>query len=344
MCTGCRCAALPKKYLSNGKILFQGATKMCESAAIGYFNRTLAKHGLFMTRAETDILQVNVGLLCNQRCRHCHLDAGPDRTENMDEETASQVVAYAERSGFETIDITGGAPELNPHLEYLVEAFSRNASHTMLRSNLSVLGSDKNAHLIKTLAARRVEIMASFPSVDEMQTDAQRGKGVFHASIKTLQKLNHIGYGHGDNGLVLSLVVNPTGAFLPPSQEQSARRFRDVLQRRWGIVFDHLYSFANVPLGRFRDWLKDSGNFEAYLEKLAVAFNPCAAEGVMCRSLLSVAWDGTLYDCDFNLARGIPMGGRKRVHVSDMPGKPGAGQPIATADHCYACTAGAGFT
>ncbi len=320
---------------------------MFESSKIGSFNRTLARHGLCMTRDRTDILQVNVGLLCNQKCRHCHLDAGPDRTENMDGKTAAQVVAYAERSGFETIDITGGAPELNPHLEYLVEALSQNTSQIMLRSNLSVLGSGKKESLIKKLAAHRVAIGASFPSVDEMQTDAQREDGAFYASIKALQKLNHMGYGrygHGDNGLMLNLVVNPTGAFLPPSQEQSAKRFRDVLQRRWGIVFNQLYSFANVPLGRFRKWLVESGNLEAYLEKLAGAFNPCAVEKVMCRSLLSVAWDGTLYDCDFNIARRIPMGGRKKVHVSEMPGKPETGMPIATADHCYTCTAGAGFT
>lgn len=317
---------------------------MYESAKIGSFNKTLARHGLCITRDRTDILQVNVGLLCNQQCRHCHLDAGPDREENMDGKTAAQVVAYAERSGFETIDITGGAPELNPNLEYLVEALSQNASQIMLRSNLSILSSGRKESLIKKLAAHRVAIVASFPSVDEMQTDAQRGDGAFYASIKALQKLNHMGYGHGDNGLMLNLVVNPTGAFLPPSQEQSVKRFRDVLQRRWGIVFNQLYSFANVPLGRFRKWLVESGNLEAYSEKLAGAFNPCAVEKVMCRSLLSVAWDGTLYDCDFNLAGRIPMGGRKKVHVSQMPGKPEAGMPIATADHCYTCTSGAGFT
>lgn len=317
---------------------------MHEQTKTGRFGKTLDAHGLQMTRGQTDTLQINVGFLCNQKCRHCHLDAGPERKENMDGKTAEAVVAYAERSGFETIDITGGAPELNPHLEYLVRALSQTASQTMLRSNLSLLGSEKKAHLIETLAAHGVTIVASFPSVDEMQTDAQRGNGAFQASIRTLQKLNRIGYGQSETGLMLNLVVNPTGAFLPPSQEQSAKRFRDVLQRRWGIVFNQLYSFANVPIGRFRKWLAESGNLEAYLEKLAGAFNPCAVEGVMCRSLVSVAWDGTLYDCDFNLARRIPMGGRKKVHVSGMPGKPEPGAPIATADHCYTCTAGAGFT
>jgi len=309
-----------------------------------HFNHILKQHNLRMTRKPASILQINVGFLCNQKCRHCHLDAGPGRTENMDRKTAEQVVSYAQRSGFDTIDITGGAPELNPNLEYLVEALSPDGSQIMLRSNLSALGNGQKEHLIQQMASHRVAIAASFPSLDELQTDAQRGDGAFETSVAVLQKLNRLGYGHADTGLSLHLVVNPTGAFLPPAQEQSEKRFREVLQRRWGIVFNQLYSFANVPIGRFRKWLADSGNFDAYMEKLTKAFNPCAVDGVMCRTLLSVSWDGSLYDCDFNLARKIPMGGREKVHVSEMPGKPEAGGPIATADHCYTCTAGAGFT
>ncbi|MCF8111228.1 MAG: arsenosugar biosynthesis radical SAM protein ArsS [Desulfobacteraceae bacterium] len=308
------------------------------------FNKTLGRHNLKLTRGHTSILQINAGLLCNQKCRHCHLEAGPDRKENMDGKTARQVAAYAERGGFDTIDITGGAPELNPHLEYLVDSLSQTASQIMLRSNLSALGRDDKKHLIKKMASRRVTIVASFPSLDEPQTNAQRGDGVFKTSIEVLQKLNHKGYGQKDTGLELNLVVNPTGAFLPPAQEQSAKRFREILQRRWGIAFNRLHSFANVPMGRFRKWLAASGNLEAYMEKLANAFNPCALEGVMCRSLLSVSWDGYLYDCDFNLARRIAMGGGKKVHVSEMPRRPETDAPIATADYCYTCTAGAGFT
>lgn len=316
-----------------------------EQIQMEHFNQTLDQHNLQLTRQETSILQVNVGLLCNQRCRHCHLDAGPDRKlENMDRKTADAVVAYAKRSGFDTIDITGGAPELNPNLPYLVESFAPIASKIMLRSNLSILNKETRDALINLMAAHRVAIVASFPSLDESQTDSQRGDGIFQASIKALQRLNDIGYGQTDTGLELDLVSNPTGAFLPLSQEQSEKRFREVLQKKWGIRFDHLYSFANVPLGRFREWLKTSGNFDTYMERLAKAFNPCAVEGVMCRTLVSVSWDGFLYDCDFNLARGIPMGGRKKVHVSEAPGKPEAGYSIATADHCYTCTAGSGFT
>lgn len=309
-----------------------------------HFSQTLRKHHLQLTRLQTDILQINVGLLCNQKCRHCHLDAGPERQENMDAETAAQVISYARRSGFDTIDITGGAPELNPNLPHLVESLSQTASKIMLRSNLSVLNNGQRDRLIELMASHHVTIVASFPSLDESQTNAQRGDGIFQASIKAMRKLNDMGYGRNGTGLDLNLVVNPTGAFLPPSQEQSEKRFRDVLQKKWGIVFNHLYSFANVPIGRFREWLEASGNFDAYMEKLAKAFNPCAVEGVMCRTLVSVSWDGYLYDCDFNLAGNIPLGGRKRVHVSEMPGKPEPGSPIATADHCYTCTAGAGFT
>ena len=309
------------------------------------FNKTLLEHHLALTRDRTDMLQINVGLLCNQKCRHCHLDAGPDRKrENMDAETAAQVIAYARRCGFETIDITGGAPELNPNLPHLMESLSKCASKIILRSNLSLIHKGRRDRLTELAASYRTAIVASFPSLDEAQTDAQRGRGIFQASINALRKLNDLGYGQNGSGLELDLVVNPTGAFLPASQEQTEKRFREVFQKKWGIRFNHLYGFANVPIGRFRDWLEASGNLEPYLEKLARAFNPCAVAGVMCRTLVSVSWDGYLHDCDFNLARGIFMGGKKRIHVSEMKGKPEPGSPIATADHCYTCTAGAGFT
>ncbi len=310
-----------------------------------HFNKTLDQQNLHLTRQETGILQINVGFLCNQHCRHCHLDAGPDRKlENMDRKTAEAVADFAKRSGFDTIDITGGAPELNPNLPYLVKSLSPIASKIMLRSNLSVLNREEREALINLMATHRVVIVASFPSLDESQADSQRGDGVFQASIEALRKLNELGYGRDDTNLELNLVANPTGAFLPLSQEQSEKRFREVLEKKWGIRFNHLYSFANVPLGRFREWLTDSGNFDAYMEKLAAAFNPCAIDGVMCRTLVSVSWDGYLYDCDFNLARGIPMGGKKKIHVSEITGRPASGSSIATADHCYTCTAGSGFT
>lgn len=307
------------------------------------FRQTLARQALKLERGRTTTLQINVGLLCNQSCRHCHLGAGPDRQENMSTETAEEVIAYAERSGFDVIDITGGAPELNPNIRTLIKQLYSLAPRLMIRSNLSVLNDRERDELTGLLKDRRVVIVASFPSYNEAQSDSQRGKGVFQASIDALRKLNAMGYGQSGTGLELDLVSNPTGAFLPTPQGQMEQRFREVLKKKWGIVFNHLYSFANVPLGRFRQWLLQSGNLESYLQRLASRFNPCAVEGLMCRTLVSVSWDGTLYDCDFNLARDLPLGGT-RTHVSHMEGPPEPGSAIAVGDHCYTCTAGAGFT
>jgi radical SAM/Cys-rich protein len=306
------------------------------------FKATLAQHNLQLTRKITHTLQVNLGFLCNQVCRHCHLDAGPGRKENMAPETVDAVIAYAARSNFETIDITGGAPELNSHLPRLIEEISPHATRLMLRSNLSAL-KNKLPDLVDLLQRHRVAIVASFPSVNMTQSDSQRGEGIFQESLSVLKQLNKIGYGSRESNLILDLVSNPAGAYLPPAQQQTEKRFHQILESRWGIGFNNLYIFANVPLGRFRDWLIKSNNFEIYLSKLSSGFNSCAVEGLMCRSLVSVGWDGYLYDCDFNLARGLPMGGRK-IHISEMAAPPDPGSPIATADHCYTCTAGSGFT
>jgi radical SAM/Cys-rich protein len=307
------------------------------------FRQVLSRQGLKLERKETTTLQINVGLLCNQICRHCHLAAGPGRKENMTAETVEQVIAYAERSRFETIDITGGAPELNPNISLLIDGLSRLRSRLMFRSNLSALYDGKRDDLMALLRDRGVVIVASFPSLNEAQADSQRGEGVFQASIKALRKLNIMGYGRDGTGLELDLVSNPTGAFLPAQQGQTEKRFREVLNKKWGIAFNKLFTFANVPLGRFRQWLLESGNFDSYLQRLASSFNSCAVAGLMCRSLVSVSWEGYLFDCDFNLAQGLHMGGMK-LHVSEMPGRPACGSAIAVADHCYTCTAGAGFT
>jgi radical SAM/Cys-rich protein len=306
------------------------------------FRSTLSMHNLKLVRQNTHILQINLGFLCNQYCRHCHLNAGPDRTEIMDSDTLDAVVAYAERSHFECIDITGGAPELNPHLKDLIEIISALAPRIMLRSNLSALKTKMN-QLIKPLKSNRAVITASFPSLSLTQTDSQRGGGVFEESIAVLHELNSVGYGRHGTGLELNLVSNPTGAFLPPGQAQTEKRFRQILQNKWGVTFDHLFTFANVPIGRFRQWLIQTGNFETYMHKLISNFNPCAVEGLMCRTLVSVSWEGYLYDCDFNLAGDLYMGGKK-LHVSQMAGPPEPGTAIITTDHCYTCTAGSGFT
>ncbi|MBW2219455.1 MAG: arsenosugar biosynthesis radical SAM protein ArsS [Deltaproteobacteria bacterium] len=305
------------------------------------FKQTLAGHGLQLTRGRIETLQVNMGLLCNQACRHCHLNAGPDRKENMNLETVDQVVDYARRSQFKTIDITGGAPELNPNLVKLMEDLVPLSAKIILRSNLSAMNINKN--LVQFLEEHSICIVASFPSLNQTQVDSQRGEGSFKKIIDTLKNLNDVGYGHEGSGLELNLVSNPVGAFLPPPQVETERRFRKLLQQKWGIVFNSLFNFANVPVGRFRRWLEETGNFDGYMKKLVSAFNPCAIEGLMCRKLVSVSWDGFLYDCDFNLARGLPLGGSK-IHVSEMSGPPEEGIPISASDHCFTCTAGTGFT
>jgi radical SAM/Cys-rich protein len=307
------------------------------------FSQTLSRCGLKLVRGETTTLQINVGLLCNQSCRHCHLEASPGSRKIMDRDTAEQVVAYARRCRFETIDITGGAPEMNPNIDYLIRECSRISPRVMLRSNLSVISGHGQDELIDLLRAHQVVVIASFPSINEAQTNSQRGDGIFQASITALQKLNAVGYGTEGSGLELNIVSNPVGAFLPPNQSQMERHFRQTLEKKWGIVFSHLFNFANVPLGRFRRWLIRSGNLDTYMRKLSSGFNPCAVESVMCRTLVSVSWDGFLYDCDFNLGSEMVMGGKK-IHVSEMPAPPAPGSPISVSDHCYTCTAGSGFT
>lgn len=312
-------------------------------AASEPFSLTLAKHGLKLERAVTTTLQINVGLLCNQVCRHCHLEAGPNRAELMTRETVRQVIEYATRGRFETVDITGGAPELNPNLISMIKSFAPLCKRLMLRSNLSAMEAENPDRLIEVFKEHGAVVVASFPSLNPGQSESQRGKGIFETSIRALKRLNAAGYGEKGSGLELDLVSNPTGAFLPTTQAQAEKRFRDVLRAKWGIEFNHLYTFANAPLGRFRRWLIDSGNFENYLNRLASSFNPCTIEGLMCRTLVSVSWDGYLHDCDFNLARGLFMRGKK-THVNEMKGKPMPGSPIITGEHCYTCTAGAGFT
>ena len=329
--------------MSGGQTAHKEEASLKETIGIVPFGLTLSRHDLKLNRETTHTLQVNVGFLCNQACRHCHLNAGPGRKENMEPGIIDEVLDYARRSRFDTIDITGGAPELNPHIDRLITEMVPLAPRIMLRSNLSALNDGTREDLMELLKSHRVVIAASFPSLNELQADSQRGDGMFHVSIDALQKLNALGYGRQGSGLELNLVSNPTGAFLPPSQSETEKRFRQVLSKKWGVVFNNLFNFANVPLGRFRQWLTTSGNFDKYMQKLFSSFNPCAVEGVMCRTLVSVSWDGYLYDCDFNLIRGIHMEGRK-IHVSQMPGSPEPDSHIATADHCYTCTAGAGFT
>lgn len=307
------------------------------------FKKELERHNLQLTRAETTALQVNVGLACDLACRHCHLEAGPARTEMMDEETVSAVIQCARRLPFNTIDITGGAPELLPFLPHMIESLAPLAPHLIVRTNLVSLARPESKLLPELYRHHKVIISASLPATNASQTESQRGSGVWATSLSMLKELNRIGYGVEGSGLQLDLISNPAGAFLPAGQAQTERRYRQDLQRRHGIVFTNLYTFANVPLGRFRAWLEQSGNLDSYLKKLSGSFNSCTVAGLMCRSQISVDWNGFLYDCDFNLAAGLNHGDR-RIHISELKQLPACGTAVPVGDHCYACTAGSGFT
>jgi radical SAM/Cys-rich protein len=314
-----------------------------ETAGVEPFAETLARYGLTLVRDRVRTLQVNTGYLCNFQCAHCHLEAGPLRGECMTRETMEAVVSFAGRLPFPVVDITGGAPEMVPGLPFLIEGLAAFTPRIMLRTNLAALDAPGRETLLDLCVARRVVLIASFPSTHPSQTDAQRGAGAAEAGVAMLRKLNAAGYGVEGSGLELDLVSSPVGAFLPAPQAQAEKKFRRDLARKWGVTFNNLYSFANVPLGRFRRWLENSGNYDRYVKALADGFNPCAVAGLMCRTLLSVSWDGFLFDCDFHLAAGRFLSGR-RIHVSEVREIPPPGTPIAVGDYCYACTAGSGFT
>lgn len=290
------------------------------------------------------VFQINVGKLCNQTCRHCHVDAGPDRKETMSRETAELCVSVLAQTDIPTVDITGGAPELNPNFRWLVEQATKLNRHVLDRCNLSVLLIPSQADLGEFLARHQVEVIASLPYFRASQTDAQRGDGVFDKSIEALQLLNRLGYGREGSGLRLNLVHNPVGAFLPPAQEAAEAQFRRELQRAHGVTFNHLYTITNMPISRFLEFLVDSGNYDGYMERLANAFNPVAAAGVMCRYTLSVGWDGTLYDCDFNQMLELPINHVAPKHLRDFNLAGLHKRRIVTGNHCYGCTAGSGST
>jgi len=305
-----------------------------------FFHEKLDGRGpLRATSIET--LQINVGKLCNQTCRHCHVDAGPDRREIMTRGTAEECVRAIERSGIRVVDITGGAPELNPQFRFLVAEARRLGCRVMDRCNLTVLNLAAQADLVDFLVAHEVEVIASLPYWQARPTDAQRGEGVFDSSLRALRKLNAAGYGRG-GALRLTLVCNPVGAFLPPKQAAVEADFRRELKRRHDVDIDGVYTITNMPISRFLEFLLSSGNYDAYMRKLVDAYNPAAAPGVMCRTMVSVGWDGTLYDCDFNQMLGLPVAERAGRHVRDFDPARHAGREIATGRHCFGCTAGGG--
>lgn len=307
------------------------------------FEAQLDQAGLLPLRATgITVFQINVGKLCNQTCRHCHVDAGPDRTESMTRETAEQCIQALAKTDIPTIDITGGAPELNPNFRWLVEQARALDRHVMDRCNLSVLLLPSQADLGEFLVKHHVEVVASLPYYRASQTDAQRGAGVFEKSIEALRLLNRLGYGRSGGELALNLVYNPVGAFLPPKQEAIEAQFKKELRSHYGVEFNRLYTITNMPISRFLEFLVESGNYEGYMERLANAFNPTAAAGVMCRYSLSVGWDGTLYDCDFNQMLDLPVDHGAPSHIRDFDPAQLHRRRITTRNHCYGCTAGSG--
>ena len=307
------------------------------------FDRQLSQAGLFPLHATgITVLQINVGKLCNQTCRHCHVDAGPDRPETMSLETAEHCIRALAKTDIPTVDITGGAPELNPHFRWLVEQARGLDRHVMDRCNLTVLLLPSQQNLAEFLAAHQVEVVASLPYYRASQTDAQRGNGVFDKSIEAIRILNRLGYGQDGSGLVLNLVYNPVGAFLPPKQEGIEAQFKKELRARHGIEFNRLYTITNMPISRFLEFLVESGNYDQYMTRLADAFNPTAAAGVMCRHTLSVGWDGRLYDCDFNQMLELPVDHGAPSHIRDFDPARLRHRRIVTRNHCYGCTAGSG--
>jgi radical SAM/Cys-rich protein len=307
------------------------------------FAEALAESGLAPLMATGfTVFQINVGKLCNQTCGHCHVDAGPDRREIMTRGTAELCIEALRGTGIPTVDITGGAPELNPNFRWLIEQSRALGRRVIDRSNLSVLLLPAQQDLAGFLAANQVEIVASLPYFLEQQTDAQRGAGVFAKSIEALRKLNALGYGQPGSQLRLNLVYNPVGAFLPPAQHAVEADFKRELAARHGIVFNALYIITNMPINRFLDFLLRSGNYERYMEKLVNAYNPVAAAGVMCRYTLSVGWDGTLYDCDFNQMLDLPVGFDTPAHIRDFDAGLHGRRRITIGQHCYGCTAGTG--
>lgn len=311
------------------------------------FETALAASGLYPLRAtKIEVFQVNLGKKCNLTCHHCHVDAGPDRTEMMPRPVIEACLAFLDRHQVPRFDITGGAPELHPDFREIVERGAATGAHVMHRCNLTAMLLPNYADIPELLARHRVEVIASLPYFQARETDSQRGSGVFDESIEGLRRLNALGYGNGTSGLELNLVANPVGSFLPGNQRELEIMWKRELQRRFGIVFDHLYTITNMPIARFLEFLDSKGQTVEYLTRLANAYNPTAAAGVMCRTTLSVDYDGTLSDCDFNQMLEIPVGRGEPQSIFEATRDGGyeslAAREVMVGPHCFGCTAGAG--
>lgn len=290
-----------------------------------------------------EIFQINVGKMCNQTCKHCHVDAGPDRKEIMTKETMVQCLEALENSDIQTVDLTGGAPEMNPDFKWFVEELKKLNRHIIVRCNLTIiLANPKFHYLPKFFSENKIEVVSSLPYYQKSNTDRQRGDGVFENSIEALKLLNESGYGKENSGLILNLVYNPTGAFLPANQSSLEKDYKKELFSKHGIVFNNLYTITNMPISRFLEYLLDSGNFEYYMEKLIFSFNPSSVQNVMCRNTISIGWDGYIYDCDFNQMLDIKVNPSSPDHIKDFNTEKLDVREIMTGNHCFGCTAGAG--
>jgi len=310
------------------------------------FAHRVRQEGQSLHRLAIDTVQINVGKLCNQACLHCHVEAGPKRTEIMDRHTAELTLDFIRAAAPQTVDITGGAPELNPSFRWLVEQNRGEGRHVIDRCNLTILFESGQEDLPQFLADQRVEIVASLPCYSEGNVTKQRGQGVYDKSIEALRCLNRIGYGTDDSGLVLNLVYNPVGAYLPPPQATLEIDYKRELGDNFGITFNHLYTITNMPIARFAHALRRDNRAEVYMELLASAFNPATLDGLMCRRQVSISWDGYLYDCDFNQMLDMKVGGGKPFRLGEKPSAELVRlleqRAILVDSHCYGCTAGAG--
>lgn len=311
--------------------------------SLSRFEDKLDDIGLFPLKPTgIEIFQMNVGYMCNMTCKHCHVDAGPDRQEIMSKETFEYCLKALRSSDIQTVDLTGGAPEMNPHFRWFVEQVSEMGKQIIVRSNLTILTTNKFSDLPEFFKKHKVEVTCSLPFYSRSRTDRQRGEGTYDKSIVALKRLNEIGYGKKDTGLKLNLVYNPVGAFLPGDQEEIKQEFKKELRRKHDIGFNDLFTITNLPISRFLNFLLMSGNLEDYMEKLVESFNPSAAMGVMCRNTISVGWDGSLYDCDFNQMLEIETHQYSVQHIRNFDLGKLNDREIVVNQHCFGCTAGAG--
>lgn len=321
--------------------------KDIDDAKFEPFGKKLGTMGYAPLKAtQVEVFQLNIGKLCNQTCAHCHVDAGPDkRVENMDRPTLERCLEIiAATPTIRLVDITGGAPEMNAHFRWFVEECTKLGKEVINRCNLTIIRANKKYHdLPEFFKKNKVHVVSSLPYFSAKKTDSQRGDGVFEDSIKALQMLNEVGYGMPGTGLKLDLVFNPSGAYLPGDQKTLEAEFKRQLSRKYNIEFNELFAITNLPVARFLDYLVESGNYAEYMEKLVGAFNPATVEGLMCRSMVSVSWDGYLYDCDFNQMLELPIGHDVK-HINDWKGDNLnlADRNVVLNQHCYGCTAGAG--